>query len=136
MKNLSLANLVLTAQEAEFEFPLCKGMVVTVAYANSTLLNTIREKSLVQKFDPETGTPFQELDGEKYVLNYAKAVIKGWKGFTYAHLASMVLIDETGVDLEKEIPFDLDSAAFLMNNATTFDTWVVTSAKKLSNFRK
>ena len=78
MTKLTLANLVLNAQAAEFEFPLCKGMTVELAYVNSTVLNNIREQSLVQKFDPETGAPFKELDGEKYIINYAKAVIKGW----------------------------------------------------------
>lgn len=136
MNNLKLSNLVLNAKQSEFEFPLCKGMTVELAYVNASVLNKVREKSLIQKFDQETGSPFKELDGEKYVLNYAQAVIKGWKGFTYAHLAELVLVDETGLDLTAEIPFDLDSAVFLMNNCVAFDTWVVTSAKKLANFRK
>lgn len=136
MTKLTLSNLVLNAQTVEMDFPMCKGMTVQLTYVNNTVMNSIREKSLVQKFDTETGNPFKELDGEKYVRNYTQAVLKGWKGFTFAHLASLVLIDETSVDLEAEVPFDLDNAIFLMNNCVAFDTWVVTSAKKLANFRK
>jgi hypothetical protein len=133
---LNLKTIVVTATEAEFEFPLCPGMKVTIAYTNKTLLNNIRSKSMIQKFDKETGAPYQDLDTDKYLANYIQAVVKGWSGLTYAHLSELVLIDETDLDKEQEIDFDLDAAMFLMNEASAFDTWVVTTAKQLENFRK
>lgn len=135
MSKLNLKTLVVNAKEAEFDFPLCPGMKVTIAYANKVLLNNIREKSLVKKFDPETGAPFNELDTDKYMTNYVAAVVKGWKGFTVEHLASLVLIEEGSLDKTQEIDFDLETAKFLMTESSAFDTWVVASAKQLANFR-
>jgi hypothetical protein len=133
---LNLKDLVVNATEAQFEFPLCPGMKVTIAYTNKVLLNNIRTSAMIQKFDKETGQPYQDLDTEKYLDNYIKAVVKGWSGFTVEHLNDMVLIDKTDLDMDKEIDFDHDTAVFLMNEASAFDTWVVTTAKQLENFRK
>jgi hypothetical protein len=132
---LSLANLVIDAKNTKLDVPLCPGMQVTLAYANKTLLNNIRNACLVQKFDPDSGATFKELDAVKYTEMYVKDVLKGWTGFTYGHLASLVLIDESAVDLTEEIPFDVETAIFLMKNASAFDLWVVTAAKQLANFR-
>ena len=132
---LNLKNLVVTATTAHFDFPVCNGMSVEIAYANKTLLNNIHESALVQKFDTETGAPYKDLDTDAYVKNYVSEVIKGWTGFTYAHLASLVLIDESDVDPTQEIDFDVDTAVFLMTNSPVFDQWVVSMAKRLDNFR-
>lgn len=132
---LNLKNLVITAKQVEFEVPFCKGMKVKLAYVNKPLLNKLREDSLIQKFDLETAAPYKELDADKYVRNYAKEVIVGWTGFTYGHLSTLMLIDETGINKEDVIEFDTDTAVFLLQNSPTFDTWVVSMAKQLDNFR-
>ena len=134
---LNLKTLVVDAKTATCKFPfeVCKGMEVELAYADRKQLDNIREVSLVQKFDPETGAPFKELDTDVYIKNFAEALIKGWTGFTYAHLASLVLIEESGIDPEEEIEFDIDTAVFLLEHSQVFDRWVVATSKRLDNFR-
>lgn len=132
---LNLKTLVVTATEADFKFNICEGMTVTIAYANKALLSSLREGSMVQKFDPETSAPYRELDMKKYLSLYTRAVVKNWKGFTGAHLASLVLINEDDIDLDAEIDFDPETVDFLMEQSPVFDAWVVATAKQLSNFR-
>ena len=136
MAKLNLKNILITATKAELDFHLCPGMKVEIAYASKTVLENLREKSQVQKFDTETGTPFKSIDNDLYVKNYAETIVLGWKGFTGAHLASLVLVDETELDLEAEIDFDQETAVFLMANCPAFDRWVVNSANALENFRR
>lgn len=133
---IDLKNLVISATTTVAEFPLCKGMEVEIAYANKKLLANMHANALVQKFDSETAAPYNELDTEKYIYNYVKEVVKGWKGFTYGHLATLVLIEEEGLNMDEEIEFDIDTAVFLMSNSPAFDQWVVNTAKRLENFRK
>ena len=132
---LNLKTIVVNATQAEFDFHACPGMSVTIAYANKALLNSLKEQSMIQKFDTETGTPYKDLDVNVYLAKYIGAVVKGWKGFTGAHLASLVLINEDDIDLGAEIDFDAETAEFLMKESSVFDAWVVATAKTLANFR-
>lgn len=113
-----------------------EGFTVTLSYQSRQAFEKLREDSQIQKID-DNGLPFKELDRDTYIKNYVTSVVKGWKGFTYAMLSELILIDESLIDnMDEEIPFDVEYAIFLMEKSERFDLWVTSMIRKLDNFRK
>ena len=78
----------------------------------------------------------EEFDDEKFIVEYCKAVIKGWKGLKYSYLEALLLVDISGLNPEDCLPFTQDNAELLMKNANDFDTWVTETVGDLENFTK
>ncbi len=89
---------------------------------------------LLQSLDKKTRQPEEELDEEKFLIEYCKSVIKGWKGLKYCYLEELLLVDVSELDPDDELPYTQDNAELLMKNATEFDTWVTETVGDLENF--
>jgi hypothetical protein len=76
------------------------------------------------------------MDDDKFIVEYCKAVIKGWKGLKYSYLEELLLVDVSDLDPEDTLPFTADNSELLMKNATDFDTWVTEMVGDLENFTK
>ena len=74
------------------------------------------------------------MDEDKFIVEYTKAVIKGWTGLKYRYLEELLLVDVGELDLDDELPYTQDNAELLMKNATSFDTWVTEAVGDLENF--
>ena len=75
------------------------------------------------------------MDDDKFLFEYTKAVIKGWKGFKLGYAKNMLLLgDLTSEEEEKELEFTQDNVEVLMKNSTDFDTWVTEMVGDLENF--
>ena len=74
------------------------------------------------------------MDDEKFLVEYTKAVLKGWSGLKYRYLEELLLVDIGDLDPDDELPFTQENAELLMKNATSFDTWVTETAGELENF--
>ena len=73
-------------------------------------------------------------DEERFLIEYCKAVIKGWKGLKYKYLEELLLVDISALDPEDELAFTQDNSELLMKNASDFDTWVTETVSDLENF--
>ena len=76
----------------------------------------------------------KKLDEEKFIVEYCKAVIKGWSGLKYRYLEELLLVDISSLDPEDELAYTQDNAELLMKNSNTFDTWVTEAVGDLENF--
>ena len=76
----------------------------------------------------------EEIDDEKFLVEYCAAVIKGWKGLKFRYLEELLLVDVSKLDPDDELPFTKDNAELLMKNANNFDTWVTETVGDLENF--
>ena len=74
------------------------------------------------------------MDDEKFIVEYCKAVIKGWSGLKYSYLEELLLVDISGLDPEDCLPYNQENAELLMKNASDFDTWVTNTIGDLENF--
>ena len=74
------------------------------------------------------------MDDDKFLTEYTKAVIKGWKGLKYRYLEELLLVDTGDLDPNDELPFTQENAELLMKNASSFDTWVTETVGDLENF--
>ena len=117
------------------DFPGLSGFSVEVANLSRKELTNLRKKCTGQKFDRKTRQVVEQLDEDKFVTEFTRAVIKGWKGLTLEHLETLLLIDMTGKNGSEELEYTSDNAETLVSSSTEFDTWLNEVVFDLDNFR-
>ena len=131
---ISLASLMTPSKTVALDFPGYTGMSIDLCYLAREELVKLRKKCVTTKFNKKTRQPEEELDEDKFLVEYCKAVIKGWKGFKYRYLEELRLVDVSALDPEDELPFTQENAELLMKNSSNFDTWVTETVSDLENF--
>ena len=134
--NVSLASLLTPSKTVSMDFPGMEGFTVDVCYLAREELIKLRNKSITQKFNKKTRGFEDSLDENKFLVEYVKAIIKGWKGLKYSYLEELLLVDISSLDPEDELEFTQENAETLMKNATDFDSWVNETTGDLENFTK
>ena len=131
---ISLASLMTPSKTVTIDFPGYKGMSVDLCYLAREELVKLRKRCVTTKFNKKTRQPEEDLDDERFLVEYCKAVIKGWKGLKYKYLEELLLVDISALDPEDELAFTQDNSELLMRNASDFDTWVTETVSDLENF--
>jgi hypothetical protein len=131
---VSLASLMTPSKTVTVNFPGHAGMTVDLCYLAREELIKLRKKCITTKFSKKTRQPEEILDDEKFLVEYCKAVIKGWKGLKYKYLEELLLVDISALDPEDELVFTQENSELLMRNASDFDTWVTETVSDLENF--
>jgi len=134
--NVSLASLLTPSKTVSMDFPGMEGFTVDLCYLAREELIKLRNKSITQKFNKKTRGFEDSLDENKFLVEYVKAIIKGWKGLKYSYLEELLLVDISSLDPEDELEFTQENAETLMKNATDFDSWVNETTGDLENFTK
>ena len=101
---------------------------------NREELVKLRKKCISTKWNKKTHQPEEDLDDEKFLVEYTKAVIKGWTGLKYRYLEELLLVDIADLDPDDELPYTQENSELLMRNANAFDTWVTETIGDLENF--
>lgn len=131
---VSLASLLTPSKTVSIDFPGFKGTVVDLCYLGREEMIKLRKRCITTKFDKRTRQPMDELDEDKFLTEYCKAVIKGWSGLKFQYLEELLLVDVSNLDPEDELPYTQDNAELLMKNSSAFDTWVTEVVGDLENF--
>ena len=131
---ISLASLMTPSKTVSIDFPGYSGMAVELCYLGREEPMKLRKRCIVTKFDKRTRQPEEELNEDKFLVEYCKAVIKGWSGLKYRYLEELLLVDVGDLDADDELPYTADNAELLMKNSGTFDTWVTETVGDLENF--
>jgi len=131
---VSLATLMTPSKTVTIDFPGYEGMTVDLCYLAREELVKLRKKCLTTKFNKKTRQPEEELNEEVFLVEYCKAVIKGWSGLKYRYLEELLLVDVSSLDPEDLLIYTQENAELLMKNATQFDTWVTETVSDLENF--
>ena len=131
---ISLASLMTPSKTVSIDFPGYSGMSVDVCYLAREELLKLRKKCVSTKFDKKTRQPEEILDEEKFLVEYCKSVIKGWKGLKFSYLEELLLVDVSAYDPNDELPYTQENAELLMKNSNVFDTWVTETVGDLENF--
>ena len=121
---VSLSALMTPSKTVQIDFPGYEGFRVLVCYLAREELVKLRKKCMITKFNKRTHQPEEELNEDKFLKEYCKAVIRGWSGFKYSYLE------------DDELPYTTDNAETLMKNSDAFDTWLTSTASELENFTK
>lgn len=119
-----IKNLMIDEKIIEVEFPDSDGFFVKLSYVGRDKLMKIRNRALVFKFNKRTRQREEEVDNDKFLEEYSREVIRGWKGLTIRELARILPIDTAGADMTKDVPYSEEDALELLKNSTIFDQFV------------
>lgn len=133
---VSLSSLLTPSKTVTVDYPGMSGFTVDLCYLAREELLKLRNRCLAQKFNRKTRAFDEQLDEEKFLVEYVKAVIKGWKGLKYSYLEELLLVDISSLDPNDELVFSQENAETLMKNAGDFDTWVTEVTGDLENFTR
>ena len=131
---VSLSSLLTPSKTVTLDFPGFTGTTVDLCYLGREELLKLRKKCVSTKFDKKTRQPEEVLDEDKFLIEYCRAVIKGWSGLKYRYLEELLLVDISNLDPEDVLPYTQDNAELLMKNSTAFDSWVTDTVGDLENF--
>ena len=131
---VSLATLLTPSKTVSVDFPGYSGMSVDLCYLGREELIKLRKRCVTTKFNKRTRQPEEEIDEDKFIVEYCKAVIQGWSGIKFRYLEELLLVDVSNLDPEDELPYTQDNAELLMKNSNVFDTWVTEAVGDLENF--
>jgi len=135
VKAVSLKSLMTPTKTVEFDYPGCEGFKVKLCYLAREELMKLRTRCVQQVFNKKTRSYEEEMDDDKFLEEYTKAVIKGWTGFKLGYAKNMLLLgDMTPEQEEKELEFTQENVEVLMRNSGDFDTWVTEMVGDLENF--
>jgi hypothetical protein len=135
-QNVSLASLLTPSKTVTVDYPTLNGFSVDLCYLAREELIKLRSRCVSQKLNRKTRAFEETLDEDKFLTEYCKAVIKGWKGLKYKYLEELLLVDISGLEPEDELDFSVENAETLMKNGADFDTWVTEITGDLENFTK
>ena len=126
----------LHAQETtiEVEYPDIDGFVISLAYLNRDDLMKIRNKSLSYKFNKRTRQREEEIDNDKFLEEYTKRAIKGWKGLYVKDLPQLLPIDMEGANPNESIEYNETEALELIKNSTVFDQFITDAMQDYEQF--
>jgi hypothetical protein len=133
---VSLKSLLTPSKTVSINFPGLEGFTVQLTYLAREELLKLRNRSVTQVLNKKTRAYEEQLDNDKFLTEYCKAIIKGWKGLKYKYLEELLLVDTSGVDPEDELEWTNENAELLMKNAADFDNWVSETVGELENFTK
>jgi hypothetical protein len=135
--SVSLSTLLTPSKTVSFEYPGFPGFFVDLCFLSRDEMLKLRKRCVTTKFNRRTRQPEEELDEDKFAVEYTQAVIKGWKGLKVSYLEELLLVDTSSLPADmKELVYTQDNAITLMKNSSDFDTWVVETVGELANFSK
>ena len=131
---VSLATLMTPSKTVSIDFPDMDGFSVDLCYLARDELLKLRTRCLKQKFNKKTRAFEEQLDEDTFLVEYVKAIIKGWRGLKYKYLKDLMLVNVENLKEEDELPFTRENAELLMKNSLDFDTWITETVGDLENF--
>jgi len=133
---VSLKSLLTPSKTVSIEFPGLDGFEVKLTYLAREELLKLRNRSVKQVLNKKTRAYEEQLDNDRFLTEYCKAIIKGWKGLKYKYLEELLLVDTSDVNPEDELVWNDENAELLMKNSGDFDNWVSETVGELENFTK
>ena len=131
---VSLATLMTPSKTVSIDFPDMDGFSVDLCYLARDELLKLRTRCLKQKFNKKTRAFEEQLDEDTFLVEYVKAIIKGWRGLKYKYLKELMLVNVENLKEEDELPFTRENAELIMKNSLDFATWITETVGDLENF--
>tara|TARA_Y100000590_G_scaffold98224_1_gene111769 strand:+ start:34 stop:474 length:441 start_codon:yes stop_codon:yes gene_type:complete len=132
---ISLKSLMTPSKTVEFDYPGCDGFKVQLCYLAREELVKLRTRCVSQVFNRKTRGYEEQMDDDKFLTEYTKAVIKGWSGLKLKYLKNLLLVGEIENE-DATLPFNSENVETMMKNSADFDTWVTEMVGDLENFTK
>lgn len=140
MESKDFASLIRQAGKAkrtgEFKCPYIKDFFVEITYASKMILNQIRDVAKEISGNPRTGQREERLNEDKLRNEYARQIIRSWRGLTPEKLVNMLPgVEYSEEDKDKDITFSADTAIAMLEVSLEFEAWIIDIATEVSNFK-
>ena len=132
---MDLKSLLVDSKTTWVEFPGLNGFEVELVNLSRKELTNLRKRCTINKFNRKTRQFEDELNDEKFVVEFTKATVKNWKGLKLGYLEDLLLVDLKGQDREAEMSYSDENAQQLVENSAEFDNWLNEVVFDLENFR-
>jgi len=132
---MNLEALMVDTKSAWIEFPEAPGFEVEVNNLSRKEIVNLRKRCITTKFNRKTRIMEEDLNEDKFVREFTKATVVGWKGFKLKYLEDLLLVDLSDNDPETDLEYNQANAEMLVNNSTEFDNWLNEVVFDLANFR-
>jgi len=130
-----LKGLMVDTKSAWVDYPGIRDFEVEIAHLSRAQSIALRKKCTITKFDRKTRQPEESLDEDKFIAEFAKTVIKNWRGLKVKHLEELLPVDLSQANPEDDVPFNLEDAEALIVHSVEFDKWINEQVYDLENFR-
>ena len=132
---MNLEALMVDTKSAWIEFPEAPGLEVEVNNLSRKEIVNLRKRCITTKYNRKTRIMEEDLNEEKFVREFTKATVVGWRGFKLKYLEDLLLVDLSDNDPDSELEYNQENAEQLVNNSTEFDNWLNEVVFDLANFR-
>jgi hypothetical protein len=129
-----ISNLIAKETVIDVEFPDIEGFIVQLVYLGRDDLLKIRNSSLGYKFNKRTRQREEEVDNEKFIEEYSRRAIKGWKGLKVKSLPKLLPVDISKMDPNEEVTYTEEDALDLLKSSTVFDQFVTDALNDYEKF--
>ena len=133
---VSLKSLIIPHKEVDIEFPGYDDFIITLCFLGRDEKTKLVKKCTKTEYNKKTHQPMEIFDEDKFLTEFTKAVIKGWRGLKYEYLQEFALVDVSNQNPEDELPYTQENAEVLVHHSDNFDNWVVEVVGDLENFTK
>ena len=123
-----------TETVVDVEFPDVDGFIISLVYLTREDLMKIRNASLSFKFNKRTRQREEEIDNDKFLAEYTRRAIKGWKGLKVKHLPNLLPVDISTMDGEESLEYSEEEAIDLITNSTVFDQFITDTMNEFEQF--
>ena len=123
-----------TETVVDVEFPDIDGFVVNLVYLTREDLMKIRNQSLTFKFNKRTRQREEEIDNDKFLAEYTRRAVKGWKGLKVKHLPNLLPVDISAMNGEESLEYSEEEAIDLITNSTVFDQFITDTMNEFEQF--
>jgi len=132
---MDLKTLLVDSKTTWVEFPGLDGFDVELANLSRKELIALRKRCTSNKFHRKTRGFEENLDEDKFIVEFTEATVKGWKGCKLKYLEDLVLVDLGSNDPDSELPYSSENAQQLVENSNEFDNWLNEVVFDLDHFR-
>lgn len=130
---MAISKLVMPTKVISVTHPDFKSFVVDLKYISRETSRKISKETQRLRLEAKDS----DIEDLSFNLLYAKEAFAGWKGLTYDILSHFVLLDTSQItDLNEEVPFSIEDAAYLMTASQPFEAWVNKVVFDIDSFRK
>jgi len=132
---MELKSLLVDSKTTWVEFPGLDDFEVELANLSRKELIALRKRCTANKFNRKTRAFEEILDDDKFITEFTKATVKGWKNLKLKYLEDLVLVELGTNDPEGLMEYSEENSKLLVENSNEFDNWLNEVVFDLEHFR-
>ena len=132
---MELKSLLVDSKTTWVEFPGLDNFEVELANLSRKELVALRKRCTTNKFNRKTRAFEEQLDDDKFLVEFTNATVKDWKNLKLGYLEDLVLVELGSNNPNTLLPYTEENAQQLVENSNEFDNWLNEVVFDLDHFR-